>query len=109
MADAGHNLQLGTGNEPGQLLAILRRARIVILTRQQEKRAFGRINPMNLLADIAFCLVVVQIAFEDPRSALHVVPQRLPAILLLHTWSDEAGHNAGANFAAMDIRSMEPA
>ena len=50
----------------------------------------------------------MQVAFEDPRTALHVVPERFPAVGIRGVRPDEAGNDPGADLASMDIRVMQP-
>ena len=58
-------------------------------------------------ADIAVELVEIQIAFEHAGAALHVMPQRFPALVVGRIGSDQAGDDGGADFAAMDVGTVQ--
>ena len=58
----------------GDIQRFLRRAGIIVLAGQQKQRTTARIDLGNAAPDIAVELVEIQIAFENARAALHVVP-----------------------------------
>src|SRR5262247_1331650 len=56
------------------------RARIIVFAGEQEQRAAFCVDQIDAVADVAVDLVEIEVALEHARAALHVVPQRLPAL-----------------------------
>ena len=98
-------------SQPGMLFGdrqrLLRRAGIIIFARQQEQRAAPGVDLRDAAADVAVDLVEIEIALEHAGTALHVVPQRFPALLVRRVGADQAGDDGGADFAAMHVRPVQ--
>src|SRR5260370_2686162 len=85
----------------------LRRAGIVVFAGQQKQRAAAGVDLRDAASYVAVELVEIQIAFEDARTTLHVMPQRLPALRIGRVWPDQSGNDGGADFAAMDVGAVQ--
>ncbi|HET9354072.1 MAG TPA: hypothetical protein VFO32_08760, partial [Sphingomicrobium sp.] len=57
--------------------------------------------------EIAVAEIVVQVAQEDRRAALHVVPQRLPFVGAGRGGSNQAGDRAGRRLLARDVGPVQ--
>src|SRR5581483_790007 len=78
MTEAFHDGHLGAWNSLGGRLRVAWRGGVVVFAGQQVQRAKARIDSADAAADVALHLVEVQVARENARSSLHVVPDRLP-------------------------------
>ena len=87
---------------------IVGRAGVVVLARQQVERAFGGVDLGHAAAHVAVGGVEVQVAFEHAGAALHVVPDRLPAVGLGRRRGDEPRDHAAAHLAAVHVRAVQP-
>ena len=104
-----HDRDLGAGHGARHRQRVLGRAGIIVFAGQQVQRALRRVDAVEFAAHIAVDAVKVQIAFEHAGAALHVVPQRFPALGLGRLRRDETGHGAGRDLAAMHVRAVQPA
>ena len=109
MAAFLHDHRLGPVDGGGRALGILRGAGIVVLAGQQVERAAAGVDQMGAVAVVGILAVEVEVAFEDPRPALHVAPQGLPAVLVRRLRRHQAGDHGGADLAAMDVAAVQPA
>src|SRR5262249_6124814 len=81
---------------------------IVVFAGEQEERTALYVDLVDTITDVPIDHVEVEIAFEHAGSALHVVPQCLPALGGGRGWRKEARHDAGANHAAVHVGPIEP-
>ena len=58
-------------------------------------------------ADVAIELVEIQIALEDAGAALHVVPDRFPALAIRRIRPDQAGDDGAGDLTAMHVRPVQ--
>src|SRR3979411_2949793 len=107
MTEALHDGDFAAGNAVRNAKRFLRRAGIVVFAGQQKQRAAARVDLGNATPDVAVELVEIQIAFEDARAALHVMPQRLPSFVVRRIGPDQSGNDGGADFATVDVGTVQ--
>src|SRR3546814_14972526 len=107
-SETGHDRQVGARDDRRDRLRILRPRRIIVLAAEQVERAAGGVDLAEPAADVAVDGVEEQVAFEDARPALHVVPQRLPALRCRTLRSHQAGDPAGRALAAVHVAAVQP-
>ena len=81
----------------------------ILLAREQIESAYFSIDPLDPSAQIAIDAVKIEIALEDAGAALLVGPQCFHACTFRALRRDQAGHQRGADFAAMDVGAVQPA
>src|SRR3984893_5444846 len=107
MPEALHDGDFAPPDAAGHAERFLRGAGIVVFAGQQKQRAAAGVDLRDTASDVAVELVEIQIAFEDARTTLHVVPQRLPARRIGRIGPDQSGNDGGTDFAAVDVGTVQ--
>src|SRR4030088_2255416 len=107
MTEALHDGGFAAGNAVRNAKRFVRCAGIVVFAGQQKQRAAARVDLGNATPDVAVELVEIQIAFEDARAALHVMPQRLPSLVVRRIGPNQSGNDGGADFATGDVGTVQ--
>ena len=74
MAKLAHDDQLCPRDSLCRSLAVFRGAGVVVFSREHVNRTFCRVDGIKLVAHIPLDLEEIQIALEDPRASLHIMP-----------------------------------
>ena len=98
----------GAFDAAGQLAGVVGRAGVVVLAGEQIERAFAGVDLGHAAAHVAVGGVEVEVALEHAGAALHVVPDRLPAVGLGRGRGDQARDHAAAHLAAVHVRAVQP-
>src|SRR5260370_23912641 len=107
VAEPLHDGDLAARNAAGDGKRFLRGAGIVVLAGQQKQRAAFGVDLRDPAANVAVDLVEIEVAFENAGSALHVMPQRLPALLVGRIGTDQPGDDGGGDLAAMYVAPVQ--
>ena len=108
MPHLGHHLEMGRADLRRELTSHLRGRGGVVLSAQQIDRAPARVDAGGgAVAEIPVLEVVVQVADEDPRAALHVVPHRLPALRRGGLGRHHTVHERARDLAAVGVGTMQ--
>jgi len=109
VAEALHDRHLGAGNARGGRFGIARRGRIVVLAGEHVQRALAGVDCVQAATDVTFDLIEVQVARKDARPALHVMPHRLPAVLVGAERRHQAVGEPARRATAMHFGVVHPA
>ena len=107
MPETLHDGDFAAGNAVGDRQRFLGRAGIVVFAGQQIRRTFARIDLGDAGPDVAVELVEIQIAFENAGAALHVMPQRFPALVVGRVGAHQSGNDGCGDFPAMDVGTVQ--
>ena len=108
VAEALHDRDLRAADARRGGLGVLRRCGVVVLAGEHVERAHGGVDRTDPLAEVAVDLVEVEVAGEDAGSALHVMPDRLPAVLVGAERRHEPVGDRAARLSAVHLRVVEP-
>ena len=92
----------------GEVAGVGGGAGVVVLAGQQVERAFAGVDLGDAGAHVAVGGIEMEVALEHAGAALHVVPDRLPAVGLGRGRGDQAGDHGPAHLAAVHVRAMQP-
>jgi len=99
-----HHLERRGLHQPGQFRRQCGRGGEIVFAGQQVQRALLRIEPVEQsVPEIAVGEIVMQVAQEDARTALHVMPQHLPLLGVGRRRRDQAGDRTRGRFLAMHV------
>ena len=108
MAEPLHDRDMGAPDRGRRALGIFRRAGEIIFAGEQKQRQTLVSIVLDPAAQIAVDPIEIKIALEDAGSALLVAPQRLGPRRLRALRRDQTRHQRGADFAAMNVGTVEP-
>ena len=106
MTELLHDHPTGASNGGSGPFRIFRRAGEITLAGEKIEWAYFSIDRADLATQITVDAIEIEIAFENPRSAPFVGPQRFMRASLRALRRDQAGHQRGADFAAMDVGAI---
>ena len=107
MAETVHDGQFGPVDHRCGIARSLGRARMVVFSGQHEDRAFRGVDLAQALGHVPVHGVEVQVALEHAGTALHVVPERLPAVLYRRAWTDQSPAIGRTELATVDVRLVQ--
>ena len=108
VAERLHHGHLDALDALGSAQRVLGRAGEIVLAGEQVKRAGGRIDAVDLAAQITVDAIEVQVTLEHAGAAGLIHPERLVTAGSGTLRRHHTGHECRANFAAVHIGAMQP-
>src|SRR5262245_6501212 len=108
MAEVFHHRQLGALDARRKVARIGGATGIVVLPGQQIERAGLGIERAQPAPHVPILRIKVKVTFEDAGAALHIVPNRLPALARRGSGGNQPRDDGAADLPTMYVRSMQP-